>query len=76
MPAIYVAQALHLTVILSKEEGGVGAVGGILAEKLVHGFQDAQRLIRRDRALAAQVRLQIRHQKSSGDAFARNVANH
>src|SRR5215470_19118614 len=69
MPAIRVAQALRMVIVFGEEEGSVGAVGGILAKELIHGSQEALRLIQSDSALAAQVRLQVGHQESGGDSF-------
>src|SRR5207249_9259688 len=69
MPAARVAQAPRAVVILGEEEGGVGVVGGILVEELVHRAQEALRVIASARALAAQVRLQIGHQQSGGDSL-------
>src|SRR6266568_2123807 len=69
MPAARVAQAPRAVVILGKEEGGVGVVGRILVEELVHRAQEALGLVASARALAAQVRLQIGHQESGGDSF-------
>src|SRR2546428_6256990 len=66
MPAIRIPQAPRVVVIFGKEEGGVDVVGRILVKELVHGFEKALRLIQSDRTLAAQIRLQIGHQKSSG----------
>ena len=69
MPAIRVTQAAQPIVILSKEKSGLGCVGRILVEELIHRSQKELRLIQSHGALAAQVRLQIRHQKSSSDSF-------
>ena len=69
MTAIRVAQALSSVIVFGEEEGGVGAVGRILAKELIHGSQEALRLIQSDSALAAQVRLQVGHQKSGSNSF-------
>src|SRR5271166_291124 len=76
MPAIYITQALHSVVVLGKKQGGVGIVRRILVKCAIYQLQEALRLIQRDCALAAQVRLQIGHQKSSCDSFSCNVTDH
>src|SRR6185503_16241898 len=76
MTAIRVAQAAGIVVIFTKEQRGVRAISRILVEELVHRSQESLRLIQSDRALAAQVRLQVGHQESGGDAFADDVADH
>ena len=76
MPAIGIAQAAGAVIIFGEEESGVGAVGGIFEKELVDGAQEMLRLIESDGALAAQIRLQIGHQESSGDSFSGNVADH
>lgn len=53
MPAIRVAQAPRLVVVLGKEERGVGALGRILVKELVHRSQEPFWLVQSDRALAA-----------------------
>src|SRR5437016_5779221 len=76
MPAIRVAQAAHAVVIFGEEKCGEGAVRRILTKQPVHRAQEALRLIERDGALAAEIRLQIGHQESGGDSFSRDVADH
>src|SRR5246127_4961962 len=76
MAAIHIAQAPLLVGIFGKEERGVGAVGRILVKKLVYGAQKALWLIQGDCALAAEVGLQIGHQKSRSDSFSCDVAVH
>src|ERR1700730_16407641 len=76
MAAIYVAQALHLVIIFSKEESGVGAFIRVLVKHLIHGPQQVLWPIERDCALTAEIRLQIGHQKSGCDSFPCDVANH
>src|ERR1700737_2059678 len=73
VPAIGVAQALIFSVLIQQKQGDVGALCRISVKELVHGLESAHRLIRIDRALAAQVRLQIGHRSNS---FAGDVANH
>ena len=76
MPAIHVAQAPCFVVVFSKEERGVRALGCILVKELVHQSQQALRVTQSDCTLAAQIRLQIGHQKCGGDSFARDVADY
>jgi hypothetical protein len=68
-------QGMIHDVIFRKEQGGVGTFGRILVKKTVHGFQGAHRFIESDIALAAQVRLQIGHQKSSSNSLPCNIGN-
>src|SRR5258708_17886797 len=75
MAAIRVAQAPDGIVIFGDEKSGKGAVGGVVAEELVHGTQEPLRLIESNGALAAQISLQIGHQESGGDAFSGDVAD-
>src|SRR5579883_3125698 len=70
VPAIGIAQAPGLIVVLAEEERGVGTVGRVFAKQAVHRLQEALRLLERDRALAAQVRLQVGHEQGGGDPFA------
>src|SRR5712664_602714 len=69
MATIGVAQAARGVVILGEEEGGEGAVRRVLAKELVHGTQEALRLVQSDGALAAQIGLKIGHQESGGDSL-------
>jgi len=58
-----------------EEEGGERAVGGVLGEELIDGFEDALRLIEANGALTADVGLEIGHQEGGGYAFAGDVAD-
>src|SRR2546422_7888425 len=75
MAAIGVTQAAGGVVVFGEKEGGERAVGSVVAEKLVHGTQEALGLIESDGALAAQIGLEIGHQESGGDSFSGNVAD-
>src|SRR5215470_14614986 len=75
MATIRVAEAARGVVVFGEEESGVSAVRRVFAKKLVHGAQQAFRLVQSDRALAAEVGLQICHQESGCDSLARNVAD-
>src|SRR6266550_1899254 len=76
MPTISVAQALCSIVVLGKEERSVSVVGSILVKKLVDRSQESLRLIQCNSALAAKIRLEIRHQEGRRDAFPGNVADY
>ena len=69
MAAIGVAQAPCGVFVFGEEECREGTVGGVIAKKLVYRTHKAPGLIEGDGALAAQIRLQIGHQKSGGDSF-------
>src|SRR5467141_2986532 len=75
MAAIGITQVACRVVVYGEEEGGEGAVGSVVAKELVHGAQEALRLIQSDGALTAEIGLQIGHQKSGGDSFSGNVAD-
>src|SRR5467141_72620 len=75
MAAIGVTQVARGVVIFGEEEGGKGAIGSVVAKELVHGTQEALRLIESHGALAAQIGLQIGHQESGGDSFSGDVAD-
>src|SRR5438105_10101437 len=74
MSTVGVAQALRLVVILGKEERRVGILGRVFIKQIVYGLQQSLWLIQRDGTLTAQIRLQIRHQESTGNSFSRNIA--
>src|ERR1700694_4600535 len=76
MATICVAQAACSAVVFGEEERGEGAIRSIFAEELVHGAQEALRLVQGNCALAAQIGLQIGHQESGGDSFSGDVADH
>ena len=75
MAAVGIAEAASRVVIFGEKESGEGAVGGVLAEKLIDRTQEALRLIDSDGALAAKIGLKIGHQESGGDALSGNVAD-
>src|SRR5215510_8379292 len=76
MTAIRVAQLARLIVVFSKEDRCVVVLGAIFVKQLIHRSQESLRLFPSRRALAAQIRLKIRHQQSSRYALARDIANH
>src|SRR6267143_2038945 len=76
MAAIGITQAACRVVVFAEEKGGEGAVGSVVAKELVHGAQEALRLIQSDGALAPEIGLQIGHQESGGDSFSGDVADH
>src|SRR5260221_6921991 len=71
--AVGVMQEARRVVILGEEQRGVGAVGGVFAEELVHGAQEMSGLLVGDGAEAAQIGLQVGHQESGGNSFSGNV---
>src|SRR6266699_2155559 len=75
MAAIGVTQAAGVVVIFGEEESSESAVGRIFAEELIHGTQEALRLIEGDGALAAQIGLQIGQQESRSDSLSRDVGD-
>ena len=75
MAAIDVAEAAAGNMVVGEEERGEGAVGRVLREELVDDAKNIFQAIVRDGALAAQIGLQVGHEKGSGDAFAGNIAD-
>ena len=75
MSAIGIAQALGLVVVFGKEERGVGAVNRVFVKKVIHRMQQAFGMIQSDGTLAAQIRLQVGHEKGSGNSFTGNIAD-
>ena len=73
--AIRVAQLARSIVVFSEEDGCVVAFGGVLIKQLIHRSQESLRLLTSRRALAAQICLEICHQKSSGHALACDIAD-
>jgi hypothetical protein len=73
--AVGVAEALGIVIVFGKEERGVGAVYRVLKEQAVHGPEQELGMIQSKGALAAEVGLQVRHEKSSSYAFAGDVAD-
>jgi hypothetical protein len=69
------SQPPRLIVIFSEEKCGVVAVGSIFIKQLIHRPQELARLLCGDRALAAQVGLQIGHQQSARDSLTCDIAN-
>src|SRR5579862_247813 len=76
MSAIDIAHVSRAVVIFREEERGISVVGGILVEQLIHGLQQLPRIIPHDRALAAQVRLEIGHEQSTSNSLPSDVAEH
>src|SRR5438128_4413028 len=76
MTAYHIAQASRVVVVFAKEQGGIRALDRVLEKHLVHRPQQMLRPIEGDRALTAEIRLQIGHQQSSGDPFPRDIADH
>ena len=74
--AIRVAQLARMIVVFGEENRCVVALGGILVEQLIHRSQESLRLSPGRRALAAQIRLEIRHQQSGRHSFACDIPNH
>ena len=76
MSAIHVTQFLPPLVVLAKKQRRISSVRSVFKKQSIHRPQERLRLVQRDRALAPQIRLQVRHQQCSGNPFARDVAQH
>jgi hypothetical protein len=74
--AIYVTQPLQHVVVFGEKERGVSAGARVFVKELIDGSQELLWLIQSDGALAAQICLEVGHQKRGGDALSCNVANH
>ena len=75
MAAVSVAEEAGGVVVVGEEDGGVGAVGGVLVEEAVDGLEKAVGLVAGEAELAAKVGLEVGHEECSGDAFAGDVAD-
>jgi hypothetical protein len=75
MSAVGVAEALGIVIVFGKEQRGVGAVYRVLKEQAVRGPEQELGMIQSKGALAAEVGLQVRHEKSGSYAFAGDVAD-
>src|SRR5215469_13657627 len=73
MATIRIAQPARIIVVLGKEEGSVIPLGRVFVKQLIYRPQKPFRLFPGRRALAAQSCLEICHEQSSSDAFARYV---
>ena len=76
MPAIGIAQPPASIVVFREKQRRVSALRRVGEEQLVHRLEKTLRLVDGHRALAAQVRLQIRHQQRPRDSLARDIADH
>ena len=74
MAAIHVSQLSPFVVVFGQEKGSVRTLMSVVVEYPVHGEQQVARTHQRQLALNPEIRLEIRHQKSSGDSLARNIA--
>jgi hypothetical protein len=75
MSAVGVPEALGVIVVFGKEERGICAVTGVLVKQAVDRAQEEFGMSLSQRALAAQVGLQVCHEKGGGDAFARDISD-
>jgi hypothetical protein len=73
--AVGVAESAGGVVVVGEEDGGVGAVGGVLEEETVDGLEEELRLVAGEGVLAAEVGLEIGHQEGGGDALASDVTD-
>src|SRR5205814_1293787 len=71
--AVSIAEAGRLCVVFSEKQRSVGPVDGIPVEEVVDRTQKEFGLRQGESALTAQVRLQVGHEQSGGDAFPRDV---
>src|SRR5260370_38942652 len=73
MAAIPVAELARVIIVFGEEKGSVIALGRVLVKQMIHRPQKSFGLFPSRRALAAHSCLQIRHEQSGSDAFARDV---
>ena len=73
--AVGIAKAAGDVVVVGEEDGGVGGVGGVLEEEAVDGLEEDLGLVASQGELAAEVGLEVGHEKSCRDAFAGDVAD-
>ena len=73
MAAIRVAQLARVIVVFGEKQGCVISLRSVFVKQLIHRPQKSFGLFPSRRALAAQSCLEIRHEQSGSDAFARYV---
>src|SRR5208283_2025775 len=71
--AIGVLHFAGAAVVDGEEERGIAVSGRAFVKELLDGFQEARKIIERNRVTAAEVGLQVGHQKSIGNALPGNV---
>src|SRR5246500_4580335 len=76
MAAIRGAQLARIIVVFGEEERSVIPLARVFVKQLIHRPQKSFGLFPSRRALAAQRCLEIRHEQSGSDAFARYVGDH
>lgn len=75
MAAIDVAEQAGGNVIVGEEERGEGTVGCVLGEELIDGLEEAFGVVEGNGALAAEIGLQIGHEKRGGNSLPGDVAD-
>ena len=74
--AVHVAERARQVVVVREEEAREGAFGRVLAEEAVDGLEEAPRLVEGERDLAAQVRLEVRHEEGGRYPLSHHVPDH
>src|SRR5260370_41726042 len=75
MGAVDVAQISRRIIVVTEKQCGKAAVGRIVAKESVYLLQQALRLFQRKGELAAQIGLQIRHEKRRGNSLSGQVGD-
>src|SRR6516164_5624056 len=73
MAAVRVAQLARAIIVFGEEESSVIPLGRVFVKQLVHRAKKSFGLFPSRRALAAQSRLEVGHEQSGPDTFARYV---
>src|SRR5258708_39337836 len=73
MAAVDIAQISRRIIVITEKQCGEAAVGRIVAKEPVYLLQQALRLFQRESELAAQIGLQISHEKRGGNSLSCHV---
>src|SRR6185295_14612266 len=76
MATIHIAEATSSIIVFRKEQRRVRAFGRVLIKEPVNRTEEPLQFVNRDRALSAQVGLQVGHQEGGGNSLSRDVPNH
>src|SRR6202030_459916 len=75
MAAVDIAQISRRIIVITEKQSGEAAVGRIVTKEPVYLLQQALRLFERESELAAQIGLQISHEKRGGESLSCHVGD-
>jgi hypothetical protein len=76
MPAVGIAQATGLIVVFGEKERSVGVLGSVFEETPIDALHELRGFVESHGALAAKIRLKIRHQQSRADPLTGDIADY